>query len=185
MDLNTSIGRSCLGESDHILLSDKIESEGNWDGPEYQDTTDSGKRKEVKAFTFHRMETEEVSERYITPCFVECLDTYDGETDLEYEKNMISNEFVVKLCLEYEVKNDEKLMKQELLVALKGEHYFVRFIINLEDDDVKPWVLIAHSFHRLTKGIAEFRNRILTIYLDLITFNDDSLGKTRSSIEID
>ncbi|GKB29397.1 hypothetical protein Tco_0868798 [Tanacetum coccineum] len=60
MDPNTSIGRLCLGENDRILLSDKIESEENWDGPEYQDTSDNGKRKEVKAFTFHRMETEEV-----------------------------------------------------------------------------------------------------------------------------
>ncbi|GKE75840.1 hypothetical protein Tco_1537881 [Tanacetum coccineum] len=48
------------------------------------------------------METEEVCERYITPCFVEGLDSYDGETDLEYEKNMIFNEFAVKICLEYE-----------------------------------------------------------------------------------
>nr|GFB46708.1 hypothetical protein [Tanacetum cinerariifolium] len=44
---------------------------------------------------------------------------------MEYEKNIIYNEFAVKLCLEYE-------------------------------------------------GIADFKNGILTIYLDLITFNDDS-----------
>ncbi|GKA11368.1 hypothetical protein Tco_0690801 [Tanacetum coccineum] len=96
------------------------------------------------------METEEVSERYITPCFVEGLDAYDGETDLEYEKNMISNKFVVKLCLEYE------------------------FIINLEEDDVEPGVIFRRLFLRLTKGIVDFGNGILTIYPDLITFNDDS-----------
>ncbi|GJW45544.1 hypothetical protein Tco_0077190 [Tanacetum coccineum] len=43
------------------------------------------------------MESEDVCERYITPCFVEGLDAFDGMTDLEYEKNLISNEFVVKL----------------------------------------------------------------------------------------
>ncbi|GJX34300.1 retrovirus-related pol polyprotein from transposon TNT 1-94 [Tanacetum coccineum] len=48
------------------------------------------------------METEEVNERYITPCFIDGLNAYDGEINLEYEKNMISNEFAVKLCLEYE-----------------------------------------------------------------------------------
>nr|GEV15617.1 hypothetical protein [Tanacetum cinerariifolium] len=48
------------------------------------------------------METEEVSKRYITPCVVKGLDAYDGETNLEYKKNMISNEFVAKICLEYE-----------------------------------------------------------------------------------
>ncbi|GJZ83086.1 hypothetical protein Tco_0648259 [Tanacetum coccineum] len=96
------------------------------------------------------METEEVSERYITPCFVEGLDAYDGETNLEYEKNMISNEFAVKLCLEYE------------------------FIINPEEDDVEPRVIFGRSFIRLTKGIVDLGNVILTIYPDLITFNDDS-----------
>ncbi|GJT70407.1 hypothetical protein Tco_1029693 [Tanacetum coccineum] len=90
------------------------------------------------------METEEVSERYITPCFVEGLDAYDGETNLEYEKNMISNEFAVKLCLEY------------------------------EEDDVEPGVIFGRSFFRLTKGIVDLRNGILIIYPDLITFNDDS-----------
>ncbi|GKC94012.1 hypothetical protein Tco_1159454, partial [Tanacetum coccineum] len=101
---------------------------------------DSGKRKEVKAFTLYRMETEEVSERYITPCFVEGLDAYDGETNLEYEKNMISNEFAVKICLEYD------------------------FIINPEEDDVEPGVIFGRSFLRLTKGIVDFGNGILTIY---------------------
>ncbi|GJV69384.1 hypothetical protein Tco_1484893 [Tanacetum coccineum] len=171
---NTSIGHLCLGESDRVLLNDRIESEGNWDGSEYQNTTDSGKRREVKAFTFHRMETEEVSERYITPFFVEGLDTYDGETDLEYEKNMISNEFAVKLCLEYEVKKDEKVVKRELLIDLKGELYFVKFIINLEEDDVKPWVIFGRLFLIFTKGIVDFGNGIFTIYPDVNTFNDDS-----------
>nr|GEX62646.1 hypothetical protein [Tanacetum cinerariifolium] len=60
MDPNTSIGHLCLGENDRISLNDKIESEGNWEGPEYQNTADSGRKKEVKSFTFHRMETEEV-----------------------------------------------------------------------------------------------------------------------------
>ncbi|GJU03875.1 hypothetical protein Tco_1114213 [Tanacetum coccineum] len=55
------------------------------------------------------METKEVSERYITPCFVDGFNAYDGEINLEYEKNMISNEFAVKLCLEYELKNGENL----------------------------------------------------------------------------
>ncbi|GKA88704.1 hypothetical protein Tco_0810468 [Tanacetum coccineum] len=70
---------------------------------------DSGKKNEVKAFTFHRMETEEVCEHYITPCFVEGLDAYDGVTDLE-----------------------------------------------------------------ITKAIVDFGSGILTIYPDLIIFNDDS-----------
>nr|GEX45662.1 hypothetical protein [Tanacetum cinerariifolium] len=131
-------------------------------------------KKEIKSFTFYRMEIEEVSERYISPCFVDGLHAYDGEINLKYEKNMISNEFTVKLCLEYEEKNGEKVVKKELLVALRGELYFFKFIINPGEDDMKPGVVFGRSFLRLTKRIFDFRNIILTIYPDLITFNDDS-----------
>ncbi|GJZ86440.1 hypothetical protein Tco_0658050 [Tanacetum coccineum] len=90
------------------------------------------------------MEMEDISEGYITPCFVEGLEAYDGETDLEYEKNIISNEFAVKFCLEY------------------------------EEDDAEPWVIFGRLFLRQTKGIVDFGNGILTIYPDRITSNDDS-----------
>ncbi|GKE82015.1 hypothetical protein Tco_1552015, partial [Tanacetum coccineum] len=107
-------------------------------------TADSRKKKEVKAFTFHRIETEKVCESYITPCLVEELDAYDGVTDLEYEKNLISNEFAVKLGLQHEVKkNAEKVMNRELLVALWRELYFVGFVINPEEDDVEPCMLAS------------------------------------------
>ncbi|GJY53518.1 hypothetical protein Tco_0445182 [Tanacetum coccineum] len=43
---------------------------------------------------------------------------------------MISNEYAVKLCLEHEVKRGNKVVKKELIVALRGEFYFVKFIIN-------------------------------------------------------
>ncbi|GJV51111.1 hypothetical protein Tco_1446852 [Tanacetum coccineum] len=83
---------------------------------------------------------------------------------------MISNEFAVKLCLEYEEKNGEKVVKKELLVALRGELYF---FINPEEDDVEPGVVFVRLVLRLTKGIIDFGNRILTIYPYLISFNDD------------
>ncbi|GKA74926.1 hypothetical protein Tco_0781304 [Tanacetum coccineum] len=85
---------------------------------------------------------EEEGERYLTPCYVCGLHAYDGEINLKYEKNLISNEFAVKLCLEYEEKNGEKLVKRELLVSLKGEFYFVKFIINPKEDDVEPSVIL-------------------------------------------
>ncbi|GKE33006.1 hypothetical protein Tco_1452328 [Tanacetum coccineum] len=119
MDPHTSLGRLCMDERYEISLNEKIKSEGNWDGPEYQDTVDSGKIKEVKAFTFHRMETEEVCECYITPCFIEGLYAYDGVTDLDYENNLISNEFTIKLGLQYKVKkNGEKVVNRELTKAI-------------------------------------------------------------------
>ncbi|GJY70612.1 retrovirus-related pol polyprotein from transposon TNT 1-94 [Tanacetum coccineum] len=51
---------------------------------------------------------------------------------------MISNEFTVKLCLDHKVKNGNKVVKKELIVALRGEIYFVKFILNPEEDDVEP-----------------------------------------------
>ncbi|GJS21735.1 hypothetical protein Tco_0450367 [Tanacetum coccineum] len=96
---------------------------------EVRRTLDLGKRKlnvEVKM--------EEEGERYFTPCYVGGLHAYDGDINLKYEKNLLSNEFSVKLCLEYEEKNGENLVKKELLVSLKGEFYFVKFILNPEED---------------------------------------------------
>ncbi|GJZ09568.1 hypothetical protein Tco_0543851 [Tanacetum coccineum] len=174
------------GEGDRVLPNNKIKSEGNWDGSKYQDTADRRKRKEVKAFIFLRMETEEVCEWYITPCFVEGLDAYDGITYLEYEKNMISNEFTVNLRFPYELrKNSERVVSCEVLVALKGELYFISFIINPKEDDIEPGMIFRHSFLRLTKGIVDFGSGILTIYPDLITFNNNELDALLASIDVD
>ncbi|GJU49826.1 hypothetical protein Tco_1219381 [Tanacetum coccineum] len=115
-------------------------------------------KKEVKEFIFHRMETVEVCERYITLCFVEGLDAYDGVIDLEYEKNLISNEFSIKLGLKF------------------------------KEDDVEPEVIFGRLFLKLTKAIVDFGNDILTIYPNLITFNydsDDELDAILSSINVE
>ncbi|GKE99245.1 hypothetical protein Tco_0022596, partial [Tanacetum coccineum] len=49
-------------------------------------------------------------------CQDSLLEAYDGEINLEQDKNLISNEFVVKLCLEHEVKIRDKVVKKELIV---------------------------------------------------------------------
>ncbi|GJR37475.1 hypothetical protein Tco_1213159 [Tanacetum coccineum] len=58
---------------------------------------------------------------------------------------MISNEFVIKLLLDYEEKDGEKIVMKELSVALKGEMYFVKFIINPNEDDVEPGIILGRS----------------------------------------
>nr|GFA02221.1 hypothetical protein [Tanacetum cinerariifolium] len=90
---------------------------------------------------------------------------------------MISNEFAVKLCLDHEVKYGHKVVKKELIVALGGEIYFVKFIINPEEDDVEPGVVLGRSFKFLTKGIANFGNETIIIYIELDPFLDSS-GET-------
>ncbi|GJU56540.1 hypothetical protein Tco_1230254 [Tanacetum coccineum] len=129
------------------------------------------------------METEDISERNVAPCFANGLEAYDGEINLEYDKNLISNEFAVKLCLEHEVKNGDKVIKKELIVALRGEIHFVKFIINPKEDDIEPGVVLGRSFLRLTKEIADFGNGKITIYPNLDLFNDDS-DKTNDSEDV-
>ncbi|GJR35882.1 hypothetical protein Tco_1211566 [Tanacetum coccineum] len=127
----------------------------------------------MNVFSFYRMETDEISEQYIAPCIVNGLEAYDGEVNLAFDENLISNEFGVKLCLDYEVKKGKKLVKKELNVALKGELYFVKFIINPKEDDFEPGVILGRSFLRLAKGVIDFGNRVITIYPKPDPIKDD------------
>nr|GEX96396.1 hypothetical protein [Tanacetum cinerariifolium] len=105
---------------------------------------------------------------------------YNGEINLAFDENLILNEDEVKLFLDYEVKKGQKLVKKELIVSLKGELYFVKFIINLEEDDVEPRVILRRSFMRLDKGIVDFDSRVITIYLESDSF-EDGYEKTEKS----
>ncbi|GKE75935.1 hypothetical protein Tco_1542055, partial [Tanacetum coccineum] len=61
-----------------------------------------------------------------------------------------------------------------MIVALRGEIYFVKFIINPEEDYIETEVILGRSFIRLTKGIADFGNGVITIYPKLDPFLDKS-----------
>nr|GEY47197.1 hypothetical protein [Tanacetum cinerariifolium] len=151
-----------------------IKGSEDWNSPEYQDTAGSKGKKVTNALSFYKMETDEVSQRYIAPCFVNGLEAYDGEIKLAFDENLISNEYAVKLCLDYEVKKGQKLVKKELIISLKGELYFVKFIINPEEDDVEHGVILGRSFMRLAKGIVDLGNGEITIYPKRDLFEDDS-----------
>nr|GEY10367.1 hypothetical protein [Tanacetum cinerariifolium] len=139
-------------------------------------------KKVINAFSFYMMETNEINERYIAPCFVNGLEAYDGEVNLEFDENLISNKFTVKLCLDYEVKKGKKLFKKELIISLKGELYFVKFIINPEEDDFKPGVILGRSFLRLAHGVVDFGNGVIMTYPEPDPFEDD-FEKTGKSTE--
>ncbi|GJY43432.1 hypothetical protein Tco_0431645 [Tanacetum coccineum] len=169
----------CLGDNVIEISIDKIKGSGDWNSSEYQDTASSKGKKVMNAFSFYKMETNEISERYIAPCFVNGLEAYGGEISLAFDENLISNEFTIKLCLDYEMKKGKKLVKKELIVALKGELYFVKFIINPEEDDFEPGVILGRSFLRLAKGVVDFGNGVITIYPEPDPFEDDyeKIGK--------
>ncbi|GKA82009.1 hypothetical protein Tco_0788757 [Tanacetum coccineum] len=93
MDPNSSLGKICLGEHVVEISSDKVEGSGDWNSLEFQDTANSGQKKETKAMVFHQMDTKEVSDRFVAPCFVNGLEAYGGKINLEVEENMISNEY--------------------------------------------------------------------------------------------
>ncbi|GJW94033.1 hypothetical protein Tco_0173705 [Tanacetum coccineum] len=90
------------------ISSDKVEGSGDWNSLEFQDTANSGQKKEMKAMVFYQMDIEEVNDRFVAPRFVNGLEAYDGEINLGVEENKISNEYAAKLCLEHEVKRGKK-----------------------------------------------------------------------------
>ncbi|GJX54892.1 hypothetical protein Tco_0284789 [Tanacetum coccineum] len=96
-DPKLSLGRICLGENVYGSPSEKVEGHGDWNATEYTDTAGSKEKKVTKALSFYKMEIDEVSERYIAPCFVNKLDAYDGEINLAFDEKLISNEYTVKL----------------------------------------------------------------------------------------
>nr|GEV10181.1 hypothetical protein [Tanacetum cinerariifolium] len=155
------------------ISSDKAKGHRDWNSSEYLDTSNSGGKKEKKAMVFHKIDTEEINDKFVAPCFVNGLEACDGEINLGVEENMISNEFAVKLCLDHEVKRRNKVVKKELIVALRGEIYFVKFIINLEENDVEPGVVFGRSFLRLTKAITDFGTETVTIYPELDPFLEE------------
>ncbi|GJU35873.1 hypothetical protein Tco_1184227, partial [Tanacetum coccineum] len=162
--------------------SEKVEGHGDWDAPEYTNTTSSKEKKVTKALSFYKMETDEVSERYISPCFVNGLDAYDGEINLVLDENLISNEYVMKLCLDYEVKKGNKVVNKKLIIALKGELYFVKFIINPKENNVEPGVIFGRSFTRLVNRILDFGSRVIIVYPEQDLFEEDS-EKTEKSTD--
>ncbi|GJW55392.1 hypothetical protein Tco_0099477, partial [Tanacetum coccineum] len=162
MDPNLSLGKIFLGDDVIVISSDKVEGSGDWNSPEYQDTSVSKGKKIMNALSFYRMETNKISERYITPCFVNGLEAFDGE-----------------------VKKGKKLVKKELIVALKGELYFVKFIINPEEDDFEPGVILGRSFLRIAQGVVDFGNGVITIYLEPDPFEEESEKTGKSSNDWD
>ncbi|GKA07325.1 hypothetical protein Tco_0686549 [Tanacetum coccineum] len=174
MDQNSNLGKICLGEDIVVISSDKVKGSGDCNSLEFQDTANSGQK---KAMVSYQMDTEEVSYRFVASCFVNGLDAYAGEIKLGVEENMISNKYAVKLCLEHEVKRGNKVVKKELIVALKGEIYFLKFFINLEEDDIEPGVIFGRSFLRLTKAITDFEASTVTIYPDIDPFLEEPKKK--------
>ncbi|GKF08566.1 hypothetical protein Tco_0042790 [Tanacetum coccineum] len=139
MVLTSSLGRICLGENVYGPSSEKVEGYEDWNAPEYMDTAGSKEKKETKALSFYKMETDKVSER---------------EQDSE----------------------------KELILALMGELYFVKFIINPKEDDVEPEVIFGRSFMRLFNGIIDFGSGVITIYPEQDLFEDD-YEKTEKSMD--
>ncbi|GJU07863.1 putative reverse transcriptase domain-containing protein [Tanacetum coccineum] len=127
LDPNSSLGKICLGEDVVVISSDKVEGSGDWNSLEFQDTANSGQKKETKAI----------------------------------EENMISNEYAVKLCLEHEVKRGNKVVRQELMLAL------------------------IESFLRMTKGITNFRVGTIIIYPDIDPLLEETEEEAKSNDDWD
>nr|GEU32663.1 hypothetical protein [Tanacetum cinerariifolium] len=86
-----------------------------------------------------------------------------------------------KTMLRLRGKKGNNVVKKELIVAMKGEFYFAKFIINTKEDDVEPGVILGRLFMRLAKGIVDFSNGMITIYPKPDPFEDDSEKTEKSS----
>ncbi|GJZ22391.1 hypothetical protein Tco_0559430 [Tanacetum coccineum] len=115
MDPTSSLRSICLGENICGSSSEKVEGYGDWNAPEYTDTTGSKEKKVTKALNFYKMGMDE---------------------------------------------KENKVVKKEFIVALKGEIYFFKFIINPKEDDVEPRVIFRRPFMRLVNGIVDFGSGI-------------------------
>ncbi|GJZ19324.1 retrovirus-related pol polyprotein from transposon TNT 1-94 [Tanacetum coccineum] len=62
------------------------------------------------------------------------MEAYDGEINLGVKGNMNSKEYAVKLCLEHEVKRGNKVVKKELVVALRANNEFRGWNITIYPD---------------------------------------------------
>nr|GEU36372.1 hypothetical protein [Tanacetum cinerariifolium] len=78
------------------------------------------------------------------------------------------------------LKKGNIIVKKELIVALRGEIYFVKLIINPEEDDVEPGVIFGRSFVHITKAITDFRAGTITIYPDIDSFLKDTEEEEKS-----
>ncbi|GKD60396.1 hypothetical protein Tco_1297905 [Tanacetum coccineum] len=87
------------------------------------------------------------------------LNYIKSNMNIEMDPNMI----IGRLCLG---ENNQGSVAE-------GEFYFVKFIINLEEDDVEPSVILGRSFMRLAKGISDFGNGIIAIHPELDPFLDN------------
>ncbi|GJS60891.1 DNA-directed DNA polymerase [Tanacetum coccineum] len=144
INMDSIMGKMCLGKDVIEISSDQNKGSEDWDLPKYKDTSGSGGKKEPKPL--------------------------DGEINLEKNDNLISNDYAVKLCLEYEVRKGKKLVKKELMVLLHGEIYFVQFIINPEEDEFEPGLTFGRSILRSANAVVNFGEGTITIQPDFDPF---------------
>ncbi|GJT47979.1 ribonuclease H-like domain-containing protein [Tanacetum coccineum] len=104
-----------------IILSDNAEGSRDWNSMEYQDTTISKGKEVINGLSFYRMETDEISERYIAQCFVNGLEAFNGEINLAFEENLISNEFTVTcwtIRVSWKIFDPKRSEKEELAINI-------------------------------------------------------------------
>nr|GFC50120.1 hypothetical protein [Tanacetum cinerariifolium] len=106
MDPNSSLKKICLGDDVIVISSDKVEGSGDWNSLKYQDIAGSKGNKVMNELGFYKMETDE--------------ETFD--------ENLISNEYAVKLCLDYEDQlldfdfDDAPKFGEELHLLVSSDH---------------------------------------------------------------
>ncbi|GJV58933.1 ribonuclease H-like domain-containing protein [Tanacetum coccineum] len=118
------------------------------------------------------MYTEEDSDRYIAQCFVNGLYASDGEINLEKNDNLISNDYTVKLCLEYEVRKGKKLVKRRSFLR------FANAVVNFGEGTIT----IQPDFDPFLLSSDEEKNPNLDDLETLLDFDFDEEPQTETDL---
>ena len=110
----------------------------------------------------------------MTPCYVEGVNAFDGVTDLDCDKNYVSQEVVIEKKWKYtKLANGDKKLDKKLLVNLEGEIYVVEFYVNPEEDDVEPTVILGRDFLRQAKAIVNLQLGLITLWPELPVYDSE------------
>ncbi|GJY89431.1 hypothetical protein Tco_0504627 [Tanacetum coccineum] len=144
---------------------------GDWDLPEYKDTAGSGGKKEPEALVFHKMYTEEDSERYIAQCFVNGLYASDGEINFEKNDNLISNDYAIIINPE-EDEFEPGLIFERLFLC------FANAMVNFGE-----WTItIQPNFDPFLLSSDEEKNLNLDDLEELLDFDIDEVPQTETNL---
>ncbi|GJY08194.1 hypothetical protein Tco_0375248 [Tanacetum coccineum] len=98
-----------------------------------------------------------------------------GDWDAPYQCNTAKGKEMIetKEFIYYQMKTEGKSESKKLLVIIKGYVYHVKFIVNPNEGDSTPGIVLGRSFLKTLRGIVDLGKGAMTIYPDPDPFHDN------------